>query len=133
MATVRISSDRRRIEPRAHIVLIVPAGLVVWSTGNKAPPLVERINDLAKDKRGYLQTNQQLQVYKQPDAPEQEPVVWENVWAMGDCAQIKDYFLPATAQVSISHRAPKSDLLMSPTCRLPINRESSWPRYYPAK
>ncbi|KAI5453063.1 hypothetical protein NCC49_006092 [Naganishia albida] len=78
----------------------IPAGLVVWSTGNKAPPLVERINDLAKDKRGYLQTNQQLQVYKQRDAPEQEPVVLENVWAMGDCAQIKDYFLPATAQVA---------------------------------
>jgi NADH dehydrogenase FAD-containing subunit len=73
--------------------------LVVWSTGNKAPPLVERIKDLAKDKRGYLQTNAELQVYKQPEVPEQEPTVVENVWAMGDCAQIKDHFLPATAQV----------------------------------
>lgn len=103
---------------------IVPAGLVVWSTGNKAPPLVERIKDLAKDERGYLQTNQQLQVYKQPDESAQEPTALENVWAMGDCAQIKDHFLPATAQVSTVFRV-EGVLANDGICRLLINKASS--------
>lgn len=91
------------------------------------------MKDLAKDKRGYLQTNQQLQVYKQPESPEQEPTVVENVWAMGDCAQIKDHFLPATAQVSKSQLLFKSHFVDGGTSRSPTNRESFWPKFYPVK
>ena len=76
----------------------VPAGIVVWSTGIKAPPLVERMRGVAKDKRGFLQTNQQLQIFKESNA-HQDPEPLQDVYAMGDCAQIKDHFLPATAQV----------------------------------
>jgi NADH dehydrogenase FAD-containing subunit len=79
---------------------LVPAGLVVWSTGIKAPPLVQRIQGVIKDKRGFLQTNQQLQILRESASAEQEPEAVSNVYAMGDCAHIKDHFLPATAQVS---------------------------------
>lgn len=55
-----------------------------------------------KDKRGFLQTNQQLQILKEADEGK-EPEPLQDVYAMGDCAHIQDHFLPATAQVR--HRA----------------------------
>lgn len=94
---IRFSSINVSIDLPA---LSVPAGLVVWSTGIKAPPLVERMRGVVKDKRGFLQTNQQLQILKAPSAGE-EPEPLQNVYAMGDCAHIKDHFLPATAQVRV--------------------------------
>ncbi|KAJ9125711.1 hypothetical protein QFC24_002495 [Naganishia onofrii] len=77
----------------------IRTGLVVWSTGIKVPPIVERIRGIAKDKRGFLQTNEELQLLKEPVSDGPVPAAVENVYAMGDCAQIKDHFLPATAQV----------------------------------
>lgn len=81
----------------------VPTALVVWSTGNKASPLNEAITTLRKDKKQSLIVNEKLQVMRSTgdEGTERGARTIEGVYAMGDCAQIDGYGLPATAQVSL--------------------------------
>ncbi|KAK9461279.1 uncharacterized protein V1516DRAFT_354365 [Lipomyces oligophaga] len=74
-------------------------GLLVWSTGLAANPFVERIDGFVKDKRNNLLTNDTLNPFRKTSsgdigAPD------EDVYALGDCAQIDRNRLPATAQVA---------------------------------
>ena len=79
------------------MILIVPFGLLVWSTGLAPNPLVESITELKKDeKRGTLMTDDHLNVLSNDGIPD------PNVWAIGDAAMIDGTPLPATAQGKIA-------------------------------
>jgi NADH:ubiquinone reductase (non-electrogenic) len=67
-------------------------GLLVWATGNTATDLVKNSN-LPLDKREKIITNSFLKVITGNG-------FHNNVYAMGDCAAIDGYDLPATAQVA---------------------------------
>jgi len=67
-------------------------GLLVWATGNTATDLV-RNSKLPLDKRGKIITNSFFKVMAGNG-------FHNNVYAMGDCAAIDEYDLPATAQVA---------------------------------
>ncbi|KAI8367170.1 FAD/NAD(P)-binding domain-containing protein [Choanephora cucurbitarum] len=74
----------------------VPYGLLVWSTGLMRNPLVEAFTEAAKDhSEQRILTDGHLRVINQTT---KEPI--PNVYALGDCATIQDYELPATAQVA---------------------------------
>lgn len=68
----------------------VPCGLVVWSTGLAPREFVTKL-DIPKNKRGQILTDRHLRVLGDPSG---------NSYAIGDCADIKDYSLPCTAQVA---------------------------------
>jgi NADH:ubiquinone reductase (non-electrogenic) len=67
-------------------------GLLVWATGNTATDIV-RNSELPLDKRGKIITDSFFKVLS-------ENRLFENVYAMGDCATIFGNELPATAQVA---------------------------------
>lgn len=67
-------------------------GLLVWATGNTATDIV-RNSKLPLDKKGKIITNSFFKVMAVNG-------FHDNVYAMGDCAAIDGYDLPATAQVA---------------------------------
>jgi NADH dehydrogenase FAD-containing subunit len=74
--------------------ILVPAGLVIWSTGLQTNPLVENLDKVSKTKKGLL-TDAALHVLDDQGKP------MPDAWAIGDCAIIKDGpAMPATAQVA---------------------------------
>lgn len=68
---------------------VIPCGMVVWSTGLSPQPLILNM-DAQKDPRGQLLTDRNLNVLSDPSG---------HSYALGDCANIIDMPLPATAQV----------------------------------
>ncbi|KAH9936713.1 FAD/NAD(P)-binding domain-containing protein [Amylocystis lapponica] len=73
----------------------VPFGLLVWSTGLAPNPLVQSLDDVAKDtKTSSLFTDERLRVLMKDGSANPD------VWAIGDAAMIKGQVLPATAQVA---------------------------------
>ncbi|KAF8178088.1 pyridine nucleotide-disulfide oxidoreductase-domain-containing protein [Mycena galopus ATCC 62051] len=73
----------------------VPFGLLVWSTGLAPNPLISSISEFKKDtKTKSVLTNEHLNLIKT------DGTVNPDVWGIGDCAQIEDAILPATAQVA---------------------------------
>ncbi|GJJ14693.1 hypothetical protein Clacol_008960 [Clathrus columnatus] len=73
----------------------VPFGLLVWSTGLAANPLINSIKELTKDgKTGSLLVNDRLNVIRD------DGQVMEDIWAIGDAAVCEKERLPATAQVA---------------------------------
>lgn len=94
--------QRQRIEVRtqamvrevraAELVLSdgssIPFGFAVWSTGNGPTPFVQGL-PFEKDRRSRLVTDEYLHV-----------MGTDNIYALGDCATIRDRELPATAQVA---------------------------------
>jgi NADH:ubiquinone reductase (non-electrogenic) len=67
---------------------LLPSGLVVWSTGNGAPPLIRDL-PYPKDRAERLVTDEFFRV--DPD---------RGIYAIGDCATRQGDALPATAQVA---------------------------------
>lgn len=65
-------------------------GLVVWSTGLAPRDFVRKL-DIPKNAREQILTDRHLRVLGDPSG---------NSFAIGDCADIKDYSLPCTAQVA---------------------------------
>jgi NADH dehydrogenase len=90
---VRVERGNFVVEPDGEM----PFGLLVWSTGNTQGPLVKGITNVKKDQTGALITDDRLEVI--PSDPSQSELL-QGVYAMGDCAQIDDHALPATAQVA---------------------------------
>ncbi|KAI8088961.1 FAD/NAD-P-binding domain-containing protein [Halteromyces radiatus] len=89
---VRVEKDYVELKEEGK----VPYGMLIWSTGLSANPLVESLKDIAKDERSHrILTNEHLQVL---DDEKKEP--YSNVYALGDCATILNQDLPATAQVA---------------------------------
>ncbi|CAI5706616.1 unnamed protein product [Peronospora effusa] len=79
----------------------IPAGLVVWTAGVGPNELTKSLTVFEKSKRGNILTNQHCQVLGAPEVEDKAP--WgmpcrSNVFSIGDCAEILDYPLPATAQ-----------------------------------
>ncbi|KAJ6481786.1 NDE1, mitochondrial external NADH dehydrogenase [Mycena sanguinolenta] len=73
----------------------VPFGLLVWSTGLAPNPLISSISEFKKDsKTKSVLTNEHLNLIKT------DGTIDPDVWGIGDCAQIENAILPATAQVA---------------------------------
>lgn len=96
------------VEPDGEI----PFGMLVWSTGICASPLVKQTTSILKDDtNSFFLTDNQLRVFAAPkkflsdavqsaaetNAPREHV---PGVYAIGDCAQIEGRALPATAQVA---------------------------------
>ncbi|KAJ3049870.1 hypothetical protein HK097_009146 [Rhizophlyctis rosea] len=72
----------------------IPFGALVWATGITETPLTKSL-DVTKDKRTQrVITDDFLRLLRKDGTPMQD------VYALGDCAMIKDHPLPATAQVA---------------------------------
>ncbi|OQR90606.1 NADH-ubiquinone oxidoreductase [Achlya hypogyna] len=94
-------------EVRADAVILdsgetIPCGLVVWSAG-VGPNVLTKSLPWAKSKRGNILTNEYCQVMGVPPSPRDKVPfaglpLQSSVFAIGDCADIQDYPLPATAQ-----------------------------------
>ncbi|KAG0261515.1 hypothetical protein BG011_000979 [Mortierella polycephala] len=74
---------------------IIPFGCLVWSTGLTENPLTEALEGkVMKSKNKRILTDPYLRVL------DTEGKIIPNVYALGDCATIKDHELPQTAQVA---------------------------------
>ncbi|UZJ56312.1 hypothetical protein CBS101457_005632 [Exobasidium rhododendri] len=80
----------------------IPFGMLVWSTGNTASPLVESTTCFLKDERNnHFVTDNRLRVLlPNAEAKDDQFEASPDVFALGDCAQIQKQALPATAQVA---------------------------------
>jgi len=90
---VHIRTDTLVKEVKPNSVVLadgteLPCGMVVWSTGNGPNTLVQKIT-LPKTKTGRIMVDDHLRV-----------LGFEDVFALGDCAEIEGNVLPATAQVA---------------------------------
>jgi NADH:ubiquinone reductase (non-electrogenic) len=72
----------------------IPYGMLIWATGNKVVPLVERLNVLKSDHLPRILTDSFLRVFA-PDGS-----IVNSVYALGDAADIKGHELPTTAEVA---------------------------------
>lgn len=72
----------------------IPYGILIWATGNKQVPLVDKLDAAKSDKLPRLLTNDALHVLRKDGS------AMENVYAMGDAADIKGGSLPTTAEVA---------------------------------
>ncbi|KAL8640876.1 MAG: hypothetical protein Q9228_002259 [Teloschistes exilis] len=78
----------------------VPYGMLLWVTGNKAVPLVtNHLPDVRKTEKGLTRilTDSRLRVYQSQNPDE----IYDNVFALGDAADILNNPLPTTAEVAV--------------------------------
>ncbi|KAI8576378.1 hypothetical protein K450DRAFT_274731 [Umbelopsis ramanniana AG] len=98
---IQIKTGRQVLEVMKDRLIVkddgeVPFGMLVWSTGLMQNPLVESCQNALKDAHSHrLMTDSYLRVLAKDGQG-----VLPNIYAMGDCATIKDHDLPATAQVA---------------------------------
>lgn len=99
----------------------VPAGLVVWSTGLALNPLIQKLEKVSKTNKAVL-TDGSCHLLDAEGMP------MADVWAIGDCAMVKDGpTLPATAQVA----SQKADFVIGVLNKLakgktPPDQEFNW-------
>jgi len=84
VAVERLSADEASLVDGSTL----PFGLAVWAAGVQPVSLINQLN-LAKNERGLLCTNDFLQL----------PGM-QNVFALGDCAAVKEKDYPQTAQLA---------------------------------
>lgn len=74
----------------------VGCGMLVWATGNKNVPLLEKL-DVRTTQKGLkrILTDSRLRVFRTEDE------VFDNVYGLGDAADIVDATLPTTAEVAV--------------------------------
>jgi NADH:ubiquinone reductase (non-electrogenic) len=80
----------------------IGCGMVLWTAGNKQCPLVDQLDVAKTDKLPRIMTDEYLHVLDAKKQPMQD------VYALGDAADIKKYFLPTTAEVAVQ----KADYLV---------------------
>lgn len=90
---IDLRTDNQVAEVRKDAVILkdgtsIPCGLVVWSTGVAPRPLLKALS-IPKTPQGRAIVDDHMRVEGVPD-----------VYAVGDCAEIKGTPLPATAQVA---------------------------------
>ena len=73
----------------------IPIGMLVWATGNKQVELVDNLTCKKSEKLPRILTDKYLCVLK----PDSTPL--ENVFALGDAADIDGTSLPTTAEVAV--------------------------------
>ncbi|KAL9112181.1 MAG: hypothetical protein Q9227_003558 [Pyrenula ochraceoflavens] len=76
----------------------VPYGMLIWATGNKNVPLVEKlkVRTTTKGLKRIL-TDEHLRVFKSNDSDE----IYDNVFGLGDAADMDGLSLPTTAEVAV--------------------------------
>ncbi|CAL8584612.1 hypothetical protein XPA_010199 [Xanthoria parietina] len=81
----------------------VPYGMLMWVTGNKATDLVMEMRDVRKSEKGLVRvlTDRHLRVFKSSGTTEADDEVWDDVFALGDSADIVGASLPTTAEVAV--------------------------------
>lgn len=72
----------------------IPAGLILWATGNKSTPLVDSLNVRKTPRNPRILTDDFLRVY------ENDSRVLPNAFAIGDAADVENARLPTTAEVA---------------------------------
>ena len=81
-----------------HIVTIeqgrIPAGLVIWATGNRCTRLVESLSVQLTQRLPRIVTDAFLRVYSKDEH------ILPDAYALGDAADIKSGSLPTTAEVA---------------------------------
>lgn len=76
----------------------VPYGMLIWATGNKHVPLLEKIHVRLNEKGlKRIQTDSRLRVYKSKESD----AIYNDVYALGDAADIAGASLPTTAEVAV--------------------------------
>jgi NADH:ubiquinone reductase (non-electrogenic) len=73
----------------------VGCGMVIWTAGNKQSTLVDNLAVSKTDKLPRIMTDEHLHVLDEQKKP------MHDVYALGDAADIKKYFLPTTAEVAV--------------------------------
>jgi NADH:ubiquinone reductase (non-electrogenic) len=86
-----VTRDSITTEAEGH----TPCGMVLWTAGNKQCALVDTLDVCKTDKLPRIMTDDFLRVLQNDKTPMQD------VFALGDAADIKKYFLPTTAEVAI--------------------------------
>ncbi|KAL8807462.1 MAG: hypothetical protein Q9200_004645 [Gallowayella weberi] len=76
----------------------VPYGMLMWVTGNKAVPLVAKLQ-VRNTEKGLVRilTDTHLRVFKSKGSDE----IYDDVFALGDAADIDGASLPTTAEVAV--------------------------------
>ncbi|KJX92937.1 FAD/NAD(P)-binding domain-containing protein [Zymoseptoria brevis] len=73
----------------------IGCGMVLWTAGNKQCALVDELDVSKTDKLPRIMTDEYLHVLDKNKKP------MRDVYALGDAADIKKYFLPTTAEVAV--------------------------------
>ncbi|CCI41563.1 unnamed protein product [Albugo candida] len=117
-ATLRLVKDNCKEVLEDGVILKsgtrIPCGLVVWTAGVGPNELTKSLNICDKSSRGNILTNEYCQVLGVPQV-ENESIfglaMKSNVFSIGDCAEIVDSPLPATAQKAQGQAIYLSQLL----------------------
>lgn len=102
---VRTNSHIERVEQNELYTKedgCLPCGLLIWATGNKNVPLVERLQT-KKYKQGLQRvlTDNRLRVYKPEKLGGDKGEIWEGVYGLGDACDVEGAPLPTTAEVAV--------------------------------
>ncbi|KAF2094739.1 FAD/NAD(P)-binding domain-containing protein [Rhizodiscina lignyota] len=73
----------------------VKCGMVLWTAGNKQCALVDSLNVAKTDRLPRILTDEYLHVLEIDRSP------MRDVFALGDAADVKKFFLPTTAEVAV--------------------------------
>lgn len=77
-------------------------GMLIWATGNKVNPLIEKLETVDKEEKSQrILTDKRLRVRQQGGKGDGDGEVMQDVYAMGDCADIDGYSLPPLAEVAV--------------------------------
>jgi NADH:ubiquinone reductase (non-electrogenic) len=109
-ANQQLQRRKVRIETSSHIERVergamwtrekgrVGFGMLVWCTGNRNVPLIDRL-EVRLPEKGLkrILTDRYLRVWKGKDGDE----VYDDVYALGDAADIDGASLPTTAEVAV--------------------------------
>ncbi|EOD51795.1 putative fad-dependent pyridine nucleotide-disulfide protein [Neofusicoccum parvum UCRNP2] len=79
----------------------LPCGLLIWATGNKNVPLIDKLQ--AKKAKGLVRllTDNRLRVYKPNADGGDGGDVWKGVYGLGDACDVEGAPLPTTAEVAV--------------------------------
>jgi len=85
----QVTKDEIRVKLENQEMLELTYGTLVWCAGIKPHKFVSDLGVKMNQRGSQILTDRELRVAGE-----------KNIWAMGDCATIEDYWLPQTAQVA---------------------------------
>lgn len=88
----KVEKDRMHVKEDGE----VKYGMLIWATGNKSSPLCEELEGVQKQEKTLrLLTDSRLRVKRE------DGTVMDNVFSLGDAADIEGSELPTTAEVAV--------------------------------